>query len=200
MDTTVIISDKIVNYYGLDKLEILLSVKSALTDTFDCPWIIINTNQGLNDQIKKLESFSFSEFRSINEKNLKKLNTNFLEIHLLPKNKKIRLNLLVDDLINDESNGTKIIFDHLKIDPFSEDKLYNFIIERSDFINQDILISYKNRNQSSMFLKEKHDSKNHFQNCFEIAKKQKIKFLWKTTWSKIELYSDKFNFVENLIL
>lgn len=200
MDTFVAINQKIVSYQGLDKLEILLSVKSALIDAFDCPWIILNINEGLNDQIKKLESFSFFDCRELNEKNLKKISCNFLELHLLPKNKKIKILSLIENIIYNDNDQSYIIFDFLKINPFLNDDLYNFILSNEDHIDKSILKKYKNRNESSKFLREKHISFKYHQNCYDIAKRQKIIQMWKTTWHRIELYNDKASFIENLLI
>ena len=99
MDTNLVITEKIINYEGQDKLVVLISVKAALIDLFECPWIIINSHEGLDHQIKRFESIPFCEFRNLNEKNIKKLNLNFLEIYLLPKNKKNKLLSLIENLI-----------------------------------------------------------------------------------------------------
>lgn len=200
MDTNLAITEKIVNYQGQDKLEILISVKSALIDLFECPWIIINNEIGLDQQIKRFESIPFYDFRILNEKNLKKLNLNFLDIHLLPKNKKNKLSSLVDNLIFNLNDQSEIIYDFVRINPFLSDTLFDFILNNQDNINQNLFSIYKNRNESSEFLKEKHFSKNYFNNCFDIAKRQKIIYMWKTTWHKIELYNNKNSFVENLLL
>lgn len=200
MDTLVAITQKIVGYQGLDKLEILLSVKSALTDVFECPWIILNDFIGLNEQIKKLESFSFSDYREVNENNLKKINLAYLELHLLPKNKKNRLLSLVENIIYNDNEKINVVFDLIKINPFLYDELFNFILQNEYHFDQKIINDYKNRNESSLFLKEKHSSCSYYQNCYEIAKKQKIINMWKTTWHRMELYNDKASFIENLLI
>lgn len=200
MDTNLVITEKIINYQGQDKLEVLISVKAALIDLFECPWIIINSYEGLDHQIKRFESIPFCEFRNLNEKNIKKLNLNFLEIYLLPKNKKNKLLSLIENLIFNLDDQSKIVFDHVRINPFLNDSFYEFISENQDILNESIFSIYKNRNESSYYLKDKHCSKNYFKNCYEIAKHQKIIHMWKTTWHKLELYNNKNSFVENLLL
>ena len=199
MDTFNTISNKIVSLTDIESLEILISVKSALLDLMECPILLLNDSDNINHLLNNLDSYSYTKYKSINDKNLRKLNTNFQEIFLLPKNKKLRLLSLIDSILQNLNDNIIIVFDNISINPFLEDSLFNYL-QKCENVDTKIIETYYNRNKSANFLKNKYMSNNLYFSCHELAIQNKIISHWKKSWHKIENYSQSNSSIESLLI
>ena len=200
MNTLNIISKKVLECSLSDKLEILISMRAFILEIYECPWALIDHKNNLNDQILDLQNKSLQHYKNINERNIKKLHINPIEILILPKNKKNKLLKLVDSLIENNINEKEILFDKLRSDPFAEDNLLKFILDHSENININILSNYQLRNHEAKELLSKANIHFHYyHSCFVISRMNKIKDYWINIWGIEEKYR-KISFIDYIIL
>ena len=200
MNTLSIISKKVLECSLSDKLEILISMRAFILDIYECPWALIDPKTNINDQIIVLQSCSLTHYKNVNEHNIKKLQLSPIDIFIMPKNKRNKLLLLIDNIIENIKEDKIIIFDVLRSDPFSEDFLLQFILKNNNSINQKIIDLYKVRNKESKDIILKANIQyDYYQSCFIRSRINKIKDYWINIWGIEEKYKS-FSLIEYLII
>ena len=118
----------------------------------------------------------------------------------MPKNKRNKLLLLIDNIIENIKEDKIIIYDVLRSDPFSEDFLLQFILKNNNSINQKIIDLYKVRNKESKdILLRANIQYDYYQSCFIRSRINKIKDYWINIWGIEEKYKS-FSLIEYLII
>ena len=183
-----------------DKLEILISMRAFILEIYECPWALIDTKSNINEQIITLQNHSLSHYKILNERNIKKLQISPIDIFVMPKNKKNKLLLLIDNLIENIKKDQVIIFDTLRSDPFSNDFLLEFMLIHNHDINQKIIDLYKTRNKESKdILAKANINCDYYQSCFIRSRINKIKDYWINIWGIEEKYQS-YSLIEYLIV
>lgn len=182
-----------------DKLEILISMRAFILEIYECPWALIDPLENLDDQILDLQNKTLQHYKSLNERNIKKLHISPIEIFILPKNKKNKLLKLVDSLINTHIDEKEILFDTLRADPFAKDFLLDFIHKNPE-VNNKIVSIYQTRNQEAKDLLEKAEINfSFYQSCFITSRINKVKDYWINIWGIEEKYKS-ISFIDYIIL
>jgi hypothetical protein len=88
--------------------------------------------------------------KKINEDNIKKIGIKSIDLFLLPKNKKIYLTNLIDEIFEDLQ--VIVVFDKLRLNPFYEDSLYNFIKDNQEQFSKNIIQTYLTRSKDLNYL------------------------------------------------
>ena len=137
-------------------------------------------------------------FKKINEDNIKKIGIKPIDLYLLPKNKKLYLINLIEEIFEDLQ--LKVVYDKIRLNPFYEDVLYNFIKDHQDQFSKNIINIYKTRNKDAKYLLEEANIENQiYETCFIIARKNKITDYWINTWGGSTNYKDP-TLIEHLII
>lgn len=175
-------------------------MRAFILDIYECPWVLIDPKTNINDQIIVLQSCSLTHYKNVNEHNIKKLQLSPIDIFIMPKNKRNKLLLLIDNIIENIKEDKIIIFDVLRSDPFSEDFLLQFILKNNNSINQKIVDLYKVRNKESKdILLRANIQYDYYQSCFIRSRINKIKDYWINIWGIEEKYKS-FSLIEYLII
>ena len=136
--------------------------------------------------------------KKINEDNIKKMGIKSIDLFLLPKNKKLYLINLIDEIFEDLQ--MKVVFDQLRLNPFYEDNLYNFIKDYKEHFSKNIFETYKTRNKDVNFLLNEASIEHQiYETCFLISRKNKIIDYWTNIWGQSTNYKDS-TLIEHLIL
>lgn len=115
-----------------------------------------------------------------------------------PKNKKLYLINLIDEIFEDLQ--VKVVFDKLRLNPFYEDSLYNFINEHKEHFSKNILKTYKTRNNYVNFLLSEAGIEHMiYETCFLTSRKNKVTDYWTNIWGQPTNYKDS-SLIEHLIL
>ena len=198
METLTEISNKLIKSSHNDKLEILISVRAFLFDNPEIGGLIFTNSLEYDQIISGFHKKSNKTIKFQNEKNIKKLQIKSQDLFLLPKNKKIALINLVENLINEFD--VTVVFDRVRAEPFSSDDLFLFIKNNKKNISQDNFDLYEKRASELTKIINYAKIENHFyETCFAISRKNKIKNYWISTWGLSETYLNP-GIVENLLL
>ena len=137
-------------------------------------------------------------FKKINEDNIKKIGIKPIDLFLLPKNKKLYLINLIEEIFEDFQ--LKVVYDKIRLNPFYEDSLYIFIKEHQEQFSKNIIETYKKRNKDVNYLLEEASIQHQiYETCFLLSRKNKIIDYWINIWGGTTNYKDS-TLIEHLII
>lgn len=198
MNTLVEISNKITQCSQNDRLEIIISLRAFLFDSPVHYWIDFTYSNNYEKDLIDCQNLSPNILKKINEDNIKKIGIKSIDLFLLPKNKKLYLINLIDEIFEDLQ--VKVVFDKLRLNPFYEDSLYNFIKDHREYFSKNIFETYKTRNKDVNFLLSEAGIEHQiYENCFLISRKNKVIDYWTNIWGQPTNYKDS-TLIEHLIL
>ena len=198
MNTLFEISNKITQCSQDDRLEIIISLRAFLFDNPVYYWIDFTYSQDYEKDLVNCQNLNPSILKKINEDNIKKIGLKSIDLFLLPKNKKIYLINLIDEIFEDLQ--VKVVFDTLRLNPFYEDNLFNFIKEHKDNFSKNIFDTYKTRNKDVIYLLNEASIEHQiYETCFLISRKNKVIDYWINIWGQSTNYKDS-TLIEHLIL
>ncbi len=198
MNTLLEISNKITQCSQNDRLEIIISLRAFLFDSPVHYWIDFTYSDNYEKDLVDCQNLSPNILKKINEDNIKKIGIKSIDLFLLPKNKKLYLINLIDEIFEDLQ--VKVVFDKLRLNPFYEDSLYNFIKDHREQFSKNIIETYKTRNKDVIYLLNEASIEHQiYETCFLISRKNKIIDYWTNIWGQSTNYKDS-TLIEHLIL
>ena len=198
MNTLIEISNKITQCSQDDRLEIIISLRACLFDNPVYYWIDFTYSKDYEKDLINCQNLSPAILKKINEDNIKKIGIKSIDLFLLPKNKKIYLTNLIDEIFEDLQ--VKVIFDKLRLNPFYEDSLYSFIKDNQELFSKNIVQTYSSRNKDVNYLLEEANIEHQiYETCFLLARKNKIIDYWTNIWGQSIKYKDT-TLIEHLII
>ena len=198
MNTLLEISNKITQCSQNDRLEIIISLRAFLFDSPVHYWIDFTYSDNYEKDLVDCQNLSPNVLKKINEDNIKKIGIKSIDLFLLPKNKKLYLINLIDEIFEDLQ--VKVVFDKLRLNPFYEDSLFNFIKDYKEQFSKNIIETYKTRNKDVIYLLNEASIEHQiYETCFLISRKNKIIDYWTNIWGQSTNYKDS-TLIEHLIL
>jgi len=198
LNTLFEISNKITQCSQDDRLEIIISLRAFLFDNPVYYWIDFTYSQDYEKDLVNCQNSNPIILKKINEDNIKKIGLKSIDLFLLPKNKKIYLINLIDEIFEDLQ--VKVVFDTLRLNPFCEDNLFNFIKDHKDYFSKNIFETYKTRNKDVIYLLNEANIEHQiYETCFLISRKNKVIDYWINIWGQSTNYKDS-TLIEHLIL
>ena len=101
MNTLDEISNKIIQCSQDDRLEIIISLRAFLFDSPVYYWIDFTYSDNYEKDLISCQNLSPADLKKINEDNIKKMGIKSIDLFLLPKNKKLYLINLIDEIFED---------------------------------------------------------------------------------------------------
>jgi len=198
LNTLIEISNKITQCSQNDRLEIIISLRAFLFDSPVYYWIDFTYSENYEKDLISCQIINPNLLKKINEDNIKKIGIKPIDLYLLPKNKKLYLINLIEEIFEDLQ--LKVVYDKLRLNPFFEDDLYNFIKDHQDQFSKNIINTYKTRNKDVNYLLEEANIEHQiYETCFAIARKNKIIDYWTNNWGSSTNYKDP-TLIEHLII
>ena len=198
MNTILEISNKITQCSQHDRLEIIISLRAFLFDSPVYYWIDFTYSKDYEKDLITCQNLSPTILKKINEDNIKKIGIKSIDLFLLPKNKKIYLTNLIDEIFEDLQ--VKIVFDKLRLNPFYEDSLYSFIKDNQEQFSKNIIQTYLTRSKDLNYLLEEANIDHQiYETSFLLARKNKIIDYWTNIWGQSTNYKDS-TLIEHLII
>ena len=198
MKTLLEISNEIIQCSRNDKLEIIISLRAFLFDSPVYYWIDFTCSKNYEQDLINCQNFSPTVLKKVNEDNIKKMGIKPIDLFLLPKNKKLYLINLIDEIFEDLA--IKVVFDQLRLNPFYEDSLFKFINENKDQFSKNIIEIYKSRNKDLNYLLNEAGVEHQiYETCFLISRKNKVIDYWINIWGQSTNYKDS-TLIEHLLL
>ena len=198
MNTLLEISNKITQCSQNDRLEIIISLRAFLFDSPVHYWIDFTYSDNYEKDLVDCQNLSPNILKKINEDNIKKIGIKSIDLFLLPKNKKLYLINLIDEIFEDLQ--VKVVFDKLRLNPFYEDSLFVFIQDHREHFSKNIFETYKKRNKDVNYLLNEAGIEHQiYETCFLISRKNKVIDYWTNIWGQSTNYKDS-TLIEHLIL
>ena len=198
MNTILEISNKITQCSQHDRLEIIISLRAFLFDSPVYYWIDFTYSKDYEKDLINCQNLSPAILKKINEDNIKKIGIKSIDLFLLPKNKKIYLTNLIDEIFEDLQ--IKVVFDKLRLNPFYEDSLYSFIKDNQEQFSKNIIQTYLTRSKDLNYLLEEANIDHQiYETSFLLARKNKIIDYWTNIWGQSTNYKDS-TLIEHLII
>jgi hypothetical protein len=198
LNTILEISNKITQCSQHDRLEIIISLRAFLFDSPVYYWIDFTYSKDYEKDLIICQNLSPAILKKINEDNIKKISIKSIDLFLLPKNKKIYLTNLIDEIFEDLQ--VKVVFDKLRLNPFYEDSLYNFIKDNQEQFSKNIIQTYLTRSKDLNYLLEEANIDHQiYETSFLLARKNKIIDYWTNIWGQSTNYKDS-TLIEHLII
>ena len=198
MNTILEISNKITQCSQHDRLEIIISLRAFLFDSPVYYWIDFTYSKDYEKDLITCQNLSPAILKKINEDNIKKIGIKSIDLFLLPKNKKIYLTNLIDEIFEDLQ--VEVVFDKLRLNPFYEDSLYSFIKDNQEKFSKNIIQTYLTRSKDlNYLLREANIDHQIYETSFLLARKNKIIDYWTNIWGQSTNYKDS-TLIEHLII
>lgn len=198
MNTILEISNKITQCSQHDRLEIIISLRAFLFDSPVYYWIDFTYSKDYEKDLITCQNLSPAILKKINEDNIKKIGIKSIDLFLLPKNKKIYLTNLIDEIFEDLQ--VEVVFDKLRLNPFYEDSLYSFIKDNQEKFSKNIIQIYLTRSKDlNYLLREANIDHQIYETSFLLARKNKIIDYWTNIWGQSTNYKDS-TLIEHLII
>lgn len=198
MNTLIEISNKITQCSQNDRLEIIISLRAFLFDSPVYYWIDFTYSNNYEQDLTNCQILNPNILKKINEDNIKKIGIKPIDLYLLPRNKKLYLINLIEEIFEDFQ--LKVVYDKIRLNPFYEDVLFNFIKDHQDQFSKKIIDTYKTRNKALNYLLEEANIEHQiYETCFIIARKNKIIDYWTNIWGGSTNYKDS-TLIEHLII
>lgn len=199
MDIFTDIKSKINKSFQTNDINFLVSLKAFLCDKEDCPVLIFHSNENLNTLILDMQRETYHFYKNQNLLNIKKYNINYLDLYILPKNKR---NILINE-INEllESTEITIIYDDIRANPFGFDTLFEFINKNTNLFSGSIVLTYKTRKEFlTRLLLQTGYEKTIYETSVIEAKNNKIRDYWRNIWGDPRTYLPETTSVENILI
>lgn len=196
------ISKKILECSQNERLETLISLRAFLLECQDSPWIIFKDQHSYTKELISAQNNNIEYYKLKNERNVKRINIQPIELILLPRNKKNTLLSLMDDISYNLFADSFVVFDLCRMNPFSEDILYNFITNNNVFFDKTLIHLYQSRHENIKHIKEfANITSQIYESSLCVSRRNKIKEYWIHIWG----IKDKYIYpnqstIENLIL
>lgn len=202
MNTLAELKSKIQKSSHINEIENLISLRAFLFNQEECPWAILEDSNSLNKIIEEFSTKDLSYYKNKNIKNIKKLNLDLNYISNMPKNKRLVLIYILDDIIENLLFGRLLIVDKLRIDPFLKDDFFEYLESCKEYFDKEYYNIYKKRNNDIKNLLKYADYKKYiYDTCSSLTIKYKIKQYWKKIWLDKKAYSINENTcVENILI
>jgi hypothetical protein len=198
LNTLIEISNKITQCSQNDRLEIIISLRAFLFDSPVYYWIDFTYSNNFEQDLTNCQILNPNILKKINEDNIKKIGIKPIDLYLLPRNKKLYLINLIEEIFEDLQ--LKVVYDKIRLNPFYEDVLFNFIKDHQDQFSKNIIDTYKTRNKALNYLLEEANIEHQiYETCFIIARKNKIIDYWTNIWGGSTNYKDS-TLIEHLII
>ena len=198
MNTLLEISNKITQCSQNDRLEIIISLRAFLFDSPVYYWIDFTYSKNYEQDLINCQILNPNLFKKINEDNIKKIGIKPIDLYLLPKNKKLYLINLIEEIFEDLQ--LNVVYDKIRLNPFYEDALFNFIKDHQDQFSKNIIDTYKTRNKDVNYLLDEANIEHQiYETCFVISRKNKIIDYWTNIWGQSTNYKDS-TLIEHLII
>lgn len=198
MNTLIEISNKITQCSQNDRLEIIISLRAFLFDSPVYYWIDFTYSNNYEQDLTNCQILNPNILKKINEDNIKKIGIKPIDLYLLPRNKKLYLINLIEEIFEDLQ--LKVVYDKIRLNPFYEDVLFSFIKDHQDQFSKNIIDTYKTRNKALNYLLEEANIEHQiYETCFIIARKNKIIDYWTNIWGGSTNYKDS-TLIEHLII
>ena len=198
MNTILEISNKITQCSQHDRLEIIISLRAFLFDSPVYYWIDFTYSKDYEKDLVNCQNLSPVILKKINEDNIKKIGIKSIDLFLLPKNKKLYLINIIDEIFEDLQ--IKVVFDKLRLNPFYEDSLFNFIKDHQEHFSKNTIQTYSKRSKDLNYLLEEAKIEHEiYETCFLLARKNKIIDYWTNIWGQSTNYKDS-TLIEHLII
>jgi hypothetical protein len=198
LNTLIEISNKITQCSQNDRLEIIISLRAFLFDNPVYYWIDFTYSDNYEEDLINCQIINPNLFKKINEDNIKKIGIKPIDLFLLPKNKKLYLINLIEEIFEDLQ--LNVVYDKIRLNPFYEDTFYSFIKDHQDQFSKNIIDTYKTRNRDVNYLLEEANIEHQiYETCFVIARKNKIIDYWTNIWGQSTNYKDS-TLIEHLII
>ena len=198
MNTLLEISNKITQCSQNDRLEIIISLRAFLFDSPVYYWIDFTYSNNYEQDLINCQILNPNLFKKINEDNIKKIRIKPIDLYLLPKNKKLYLINLIEEIFEDLQ--LNVVYDKIRLNPFYEDALFNFIKDHQDQFSKNIIDTYKTRNKDVNYLLDEANIEHQiYETCFVISRKNKIIDYWTNIWGQSTNYKDS-TLIEHLII
>jgi hypothetical protein len=118
LNTILEISNKITQCSQHDRLEIIISLRAFLFDSPVYYWIDFTYSKDYEKDLVNCQNLSPAILKKINEDNIKKIGIKSIDLFLLPKNKKLYLINIIDEIFEDLQ--IKVVFDKLRLIHFTK--------------------------------------------------------------------------------
>lgn len=198
MNTLLEISNKITQCSQNDRLEIIISLRAFLFEHPVHYWICFEDYESCDRQLKSCQNLSPLEMKRINENNIRKIKLKPIDLFLLPKNKKLQLINLIEEIFEDLQ--LTIVYDKIRLNPFNKDELYDFILENKSYFSKETFNIYSKRNYAVNYLLSEADIKHQiYETCFTLSRKNKIIDYWTNIWGQSTNYKES-SLIEHLII
>jgi len=198
LNTLLEISNKITQCSQNDRLEIIISLRAFLFDSPVYYWIDFTYSKNYEQDLINCQILNPNLFKKINEDNIKKIRIKPIDLYLLPKNKKLYLINLIEEIFEDLQ--LNVVYDKIRLNPFYEDALFNFIKDHQDQFSKNIIDTYKTRNKDVNYLLDEANIEHQiYETCFVISRKNKIIDYWTNIWGQSTNYKDS-TLIEHLII
>jgi hypothetical protein len=198
LNTLIEISNKITQCSQNDRLEIIISLRAFLFDSPVYYWIDFTYSEDYEKDLLNCQILNPNLFKKINEDNIKKIGIKPIDLFLLPKNKKLYLINLIEEIFEDLQ--LKVVYDKIRLNPFYEDVLFSFIKDHQGQFSKNIIDTYKTRNKDVNYLLEEANIEHQiYETCFVISRKNKIIDYWTNIWGQSTNYKDS-TLIEHLII
>jgi len=180
-------------------LEILIALKCYLTNNEENAWYIFKEDGTDQAYLLTNHNLNFFSYKEKNDSLLATINLKPIDIILLAKNTQINLLEFIEDLISSNLKNEIVILDYLKTNPFQEDHLFNYILEKEFHKNIIKIYSTRNIDKQRIISLSKKKSK-YYKSCAEKAKELKISDYWKNIWGLGMSYNLEKSIMDDLIL
>jgi hypothetical protein len=198
LNTLIDISNKITQCSQSDRLEIIISLRAFLFDSPIYYWIDFTNSDNYEKDLTSCQNLSPTFLKKFNEDNIKKIGIKPIDLYLLPKNKKLYLINLIDEILEDLQ--VKVVFDKLRLNPFNEDSLYSFIKDHKEQFSKNIINTYNTRNKDVIYLLNEAGIEHQiYETCFLTSRKNKVIDYWANIWGQSINYKDS-TLIEHLII
>jgi len=198
LNTLIEISNKITQCSQNDRLEIIISLRAFLFDSPVHYWIDFSYSENYENDLIICQNINPNLFKKINEDNIKKIGIKPIDLFLLPRNKKLYLINLIEEIFEDFQ--LKVVYDKIRLNPFYKDSLYIFIKEHQEQFSKNIIETYERRNKDVNYLLEEASIEHQiYETCFLLSRKNKIIDYWINIWGGTINYKDS-TLIEHLII
>ena len=198
LNTIIEISNKVNQCSQNDRLEIIISLRAFLFEHPVHYWISFENHESYEGQLFSCQNLNPSEMKKINENNIRKINLKPIDLFLLPKNKKLQLISLIEEIFEDLQ--LTVVYDKLRLNPFDKDDLHNFILCNQNYFSSNILNIYNSRNKyANYLLSEANIEHQIYETCFTLSRKNKIIDYWINIWGHSANYKES-TLIEHLII
>lgn len=192
---------KILKSSNSNDVNFLISLRAFLIDQENCPWLILDTITNLENALLYMHSKELEFFKKINTKNISVNNVKPLDIYRMPKNKRLILVSMIDEILSSLLEDVIYLEDIIRINPFNKDTLYDIISHNKIYISKNIFNIYTKRNNDLYKLLESLNYKNDiYESCFKLTYKIKIASYWCQMWGESKNYNSKNDIVDKLII